>query len=98
MRSVRNTERVYNNETAQKVLQRERERPGDFSHILDLVRGENYRKSFHETGNRDDSVWSAGQVMGLIEDVPSCEHLLQRMVDEAATVIEDRLQPMVKSS
>eukprot|EP00009_Paramoeba_aestuarina_P000785 CAMPEP_0201511020 /NCGR_PEP_ID=MMETSP0161_2-20130828/3537_1 /ASSEMBLY_ACC=CAM_ASM_000251 /TAXON_ID=180227 /ORGANISM="Neoparamoeba aestuarina, Strain SoJaBio B1-5/56/2" /LENGTH=331 /DNA_ID=CAMNT_0047906347 /DNA_START=59 /DNA_END=1054 /DNA_ORIENTATION=+ len=95
MRSVRNTERVYRNETAEKVLEAEKLHPGDFSKIADLVRGDNYRKSFHETGNTQDSVWSAGMVMGLIDDVPSCEELLEGMVKEAEDVISNRLQGLV---
>jgi NAD(P)H-dependent flavin oxidoreductase YrpB (nitropropane dioxygenase family) len=36
----------------------------------------------------DDAVWSAGQVMTLIDGVPSCEELCQRIVDEAVAVLE----------
>jgi hypothetical protein len=50
MRSVRNTERVYKNRTATRVQGIEAEHPGDFSKIHELVKGENYRKSFQETG------------------------------------------------
>jgi hypothetical protein len=41
-----------------------------------------YRKSFQETGDTTDSCWSAGTVMGLIHDVPSCQELLDRMMRE----------------
>ena len=34
------------------------------------------------------SVWSCGAVAGLIDDVPSCEELMERMVAEAVDVIE----------
>ena len=44
--SVRNTERVFMNETAAKVLEQEAQHPGDFSKIADLVRGDNYRFQF----------------------------------------------------
>ena len=33
-----------------------------------LVRGDNYRKSFQESGNTQDSVWSCGQSIGLIDE------------------------------
>merc|ERR1719359_979290 len=61
MRTLRNTERVYKNKTSLKVVETEKEFPGD----------------------TQSSVWSCGQVMGLIEDVPSCDVLLKRMVQEA---------------
>lgn len=68
MRSVRNTERVYKNKTALQVQELEKKYPGDFEKIHHLVKGENYRKVFQETGDLEDGVWSAGIVMGLIDD------------------------------
>ena len=64
--------------------------------MCDQVKGENYRASFHETGDTESSVWSAGAVMGLIEDVPTCEVLLQRMVNEAEGIIRGRLASMIQ--
>ena len=69
MRSLKNTERVYKNKTALKVIELEKEYPGDFSKIQPYVKGDNYRASFQDTGNTEDSVWSAGTVMGLIVSV-----------------------------
>ena len=87
MRSVRNTERVYKNATADEVAAIEAEHPGDFSKIHHLVKGDNYRKSFHETGDIESSVWSCGPVMALIDDVPTCQQLIEGMVSEAVDVI-----------
>ncbi|GMI51060.1 hypothetical protein ScalyP_jg8625 [Parmales sp. scaly parma] len=83
MRSVRNTERVYKNSTALKVQEIEREFPGEFDKIHEYVKGENYRLSFHETGDIENSVWSCGSVMSLIDEVLTCEDLINRMVAEA---------------
>ena len=91
MRSLKNTERVFKNEAARKVQEIEREKPGDIDAIRDLVRGDNYRKAFQETGNPNDSVWSCGPVMGLIDDVPTCETLIEDIVREAADIINARL-------
>jgi NAD(P)H-dependent flavin oxidoreductase YrpB (nitropropane dioxygenase family) len=63
MRSLRNTERVYKNEASKKVAAIEKEKPGDIMAIKHLVSGEQYRKSFQETGDTTSSVWSCGQVM-----------------------------------
>lgn len=46
------------------------------------------------TGNTQDSVWSCGQVIGIIDDIPTCAELVTRMVDEASTVIHSRLAHM----
>jgi nitronate monooxygenase len=91
MRSVSNTERVYKNETALKVREIEAKSPGVFDEIYPYVKGENYRKSFQETGDANSSVWSCGQSIGLIKDVPSCKELLERTVAQAEDIIRNRL-------
>jgi NADH:quinone reductase (non-electrogenic) len=50
----------------------------DFKKIQPLVAGVRGRKVFTE-GNKEAGVWTAGQAMGLIEDIPSCEDLLNRI-------------------
>ena len=87
MRTVRNTERVFNNKAAQKVLEIEKEHPGDFEKISHLVRGDNYREVFQESGDLDKGVWSAGTVMGLIDEVVTCEGLVNSIVEEAESII-----------
>ncbi|MBX6722187.1 MAG: nitronate monooxygenase, partial [Dactylosporangium sp.] len=46
-----------------------------------------YRAALLE-GRTDVGVMASGQVVGLIDDIPSCEELLQRMVREANAVLE----------
>ena len=59
--------------------------------------GENYRKSFQETGDPESSVWSCGQVMELIDDVPTCQVLMDRMVAEAEQILQKNVQLVSKS-
>ena len=93
--TLANTERVYKNSCAEEVRSREKKSPGDFMAIADLVKGAKYRISFQETGNADESVWSCGQVIGLIEDIPSCKELCERIVGEAVEIIEGRIKGVV---
>lgn len=95
MQTVNNTERVYKNRVAEEVRRIEKEKPGDFSAIQHLVRGENYRASFQLSGDPESSVWSAGCVMGLINDVPTCNYLIETLISEAIAVVTARLQSMV---
>ena len=95
MESVKNTERVFKNKTALEVRAIEAKHPGDINAIRHLVKGENYRKSFQETGDATSSVWSAGCVMGLIDDIPSCAELIDRMVREATEVMRVRLPSLM---
>ena len=97
-RSVGNTERVFKNPQAMKVREIEAEHPGDFGKIVHLVKGELYRKSFQESGDINSSVWSCGQSIGLIDEVLSCKDLIQNIVNEAAGIIQHRLQSVVVSA
>ena len=45
----------------------------------------------YETGDMEHGVWSAGTVMGLIKDIPSCQELIERIVGEAEQMIRGRL-------
>uniref|UniRef100_A0A7S3BB20 Nitronate monooxygenase domain-containing protein n=1 Tax=Prasinoderma singulare TaxID=676789 RepID=A0A7S3BB20_9VIRI len=98
MQSVRNTERVYKNKTAAEVQRIEKEHPGDIMKIRHLVSGQNYKKAFQETGDTDTGVWSCGPVMGLIEDVPTCKVLMERIVAEAEDVLNNKVAPMLPRS
>lgn len=97
LRSFRNTERVFKNKAVDEVQKLETEFPGDFSKISHLMKGENYRKVFQETGEIEEGVWSAGTVMGLIDSVVSCQELCDDIISEAEEVIMGRLQNSVEN-
>jgi len=97
-RTVGNTERVFKNSQAMKVRDIESKHPGEFGKIVHLVKGELYRQSFQETGDSQSSVWSCGQSIGLIDEIVSCKDLIQNIVNEAAGIIQHRLQNVVVSS
>jgi nitronate monooxygenase len=79
-RSLRNTGRVLKNAVSDEVVATER-RPGgcEFSDIQPLVAGARGRAAL-QSGEVDAGLVWAGQVVGLIEDIPTCDELLQRMV------------------
>lgn len=45
-----------------------------------------YRAGLHE-GREDVGITASGQVVGLIDDIPGCEELIERIVAEAAAVL-----------
>eukprot|EP00467_Chlorarachnion_reptans_P024419 CAMPEP_0114507614 /NCGR_PEP_ID=MMETSP0109-20121206/12114_1 /TAXON_ID=29199 /ORGANISM="Chlorarachnion reptans, Strain CCCM449" /LENGTH=330 /DNA_ID=CAMNT_0001686399 /DNA_START=105 /DNA_END=1097 /DNA_ORIENTATION=- len=98
MRSVRNTERVFKNQAAFKVREIEEKKPGDFMAFRHLVRGENYRKSFQESGDVQSSVWSCGQSMALIDSIPSCKNLIKEIIQDAEDIVANRLKGMITKS
>ena len=61
-----------------------------FDDIMAYVTGNKNRLVFQD-GDIEAGTWGAGQVMGLIHDIPSCKELLDRMVSEAREIVEGRL-------
>ncbi|KAM0755732.1 inosine monophosphate dehydrogenase [Meredithblackwellia eburnea MCA 4105] len=86
-RTLHNTARVYKNKIAVEVVGKER-RPGgvQFPEIAPLVSGARGR-TVYETGDIDAGVWSASPVMGLIDEILSCEKLLKKMEKEAEEIL-----------
>lgn len=94
-RTLRNTSRVFRNSVAQQVLEIEdREGETEFADLAPLVKGEKGRE-LYETGDMERGVWSAGMVVGLIDDIPTCDELIGRIVDEARLIIQKRLPAML---
>lgn len=72
---------------SQQVVAIER-RPGGakFEDVRDLVAGARGRIVF-ENGDPDYGIWTAGLVLGLIKDIPTCEELLSRIERDAEEII-----------
>ncbi len=81
-RTLHNTGRVLKNAVSDEVVAMER-RPGgcEFAEIQPLVSGQRGRQALH-SGDVDGGLVWAGQVVGLIADVPRCDELIERMVGE----------------
>jgi nitronate monooxygenase len=90
-RTLRNTARVFKNSVAQEVVDIE-SKPGEtqFEDIQALVQGAKGRDLF-DTGDLDKGIWSAGMIVGLIDDIPTCRELISRIVSEAEEIINERL-------
>jgi NAD(P)H-dependent flavin oxidoreductase YrpB (nitropropane dioxygenase family) len=91
MRPLRNTERVLNNAGVEKLLKIEQEKGGSITigDIHDLVAGV-YPKVMIE-GDMDAGAWSCGLVVGLIDDIPSVDELINRIMRDADKIIRNRL-------
>jgi NAD(P)H-dependent flavin oxidoreductase YrpB (nitropropane dioxygenase family) len=81
-RTLRNTGRVLRNAISEEVLGLERRAGGaTFADIQPLVSGQRGKATL-ESGEVEAGLIWAGQVIGLIEDIPTCETLIQRIVTE----------------
>jgi NAD(P)H-dependent flavin oxidoreductase YrpB (nitropropane dioxygenase family) len=79
-RTLHNTARVFRNSVSDEVVAAE-QAGCKFEDIRHLVAGTRGRAAL-ESGDVQGGVVSAGMVIGLIDDVPTCEELIQRMVSE----------------
>ena len=81
-RTLHNTARVFKNAVSDEVVRLERRQGGcEFAEVRPLVSGERGKRAFAE-GEIDAGIVSAGMVIGLLDDIPSCAELLERMVEE----------------
>ena len=88
-RTMRNTSRVARNAISKQVVAMEKE-GATFEQVRELVAGSR-GKQVYVTGDAEDGIWSAGQVQGLINDIPSCGELISRIMREAVEIINARL-------
>jgi nitronate monooxygenase len=51
-----------------------------------------------ESGAADDAAFPLGQCVGLIDDLPSCAALLERLMVEARALIGERLAAMLAAA
>ena len=91
MRPLRNTERVLTNDAVERLLEKERKLGPDlkFEDIIEEVAGV-YPRIMTE-GEMDAGAWSCGMVAGLINDIPTCKELIDRVMGEAEAIIQSRL-------
>lgn len=93
-RTMRNTARVFKNAISEEVVATER-RPGgcEFPEIQPLVSGARGRAAL-EAGEVDGGIITAGMVIGLIDDIPTCAELLETMVADCKKELQRALSYM----
>ncbi len=95
MRPLRNTERVLNNAAVERLLEKEAAL-GDKIKIEDIIEevAGVYPKVMTD-GDMDAGAWSCGMVAGLIDDIPTCKELIDRIMADADILIRKRLEGMM---
>jgi NAD(P)H-dependent flavin oxidoreductase YrpB (nitropropane dioxygenase family) len=88
LRRWKNTSRLFKNKVSLKAVEVERaSTTGKFEEVAEYVSGKRGRQVFLN-GDKDFGVWTAGQVIGLIHDVPTCEVLVRRIEEEAVDAMK----------
>lgn len=96
MRSLRNTARYLANNNTQKVLEIEARGNATIQDIKKFMSGLEGRKMI-ESGDMNQGVFSAGQVIGMIRDVPTVQELFDRIVGEATDLMTQQLPAVVRN-
>ncbi|MEH7436066.1 nitronate monooxygenase [Neobacillus drentensis] len=76
--------RAIANSWTDKILEIEKSK-GDYTELKDLISGMANKRYIYEGAEDEGFAW-AGQVMGLIKDVPSVGELFERMIKEAEEI------------
>lgn len=95
MRPLRNTERVLTNAGVERLLEKERSLGASisFDDIVSEVGGVYPRVMKH--GDMDAGAWSCGMVAGLIHDIPTVKVLIDRVMQQAEAIVQERLQRLL---
>jgi len=96
-RTLHNTARVFKNSVAKQASQIEKDKGKDlqFTDLIGLVAGKRGREA-EKNGDVDGGIWSAGQTVGLIDDIPTVQVFMETFMNEAFSVINDRLASMIE--
>jgi nitronate monooxygenase len=93
-RRFHNTGRVARTPVSDQVVEISARPEAVFGDIQPLVSGAKGRVAL-ETGDFEAGLVWAGQIQGLIHDIPTCQELLERMVADAEAIIAKRLGRMM---
>ncbi|MNR18770.1 Nitronate monooxygenase [compost metagenome] len=83
------------NELTDRILQMEKDPQLTHEELLTLASSHRWVKA-DLAGNPDDGAFAASVAVGLIEDIPSCAELVQRIISEAQHIVRQRLTNMLR--
>jgi len=83
-RSLKQPGRALRNRITEKILELEQV-GATYDDLRAYINGSANKKAIYE-GNYEDAYSWAGQVIGLIDDVPSCQELIDRIIDGAIEI------------
>ncbi len=93
-RTLHNTARVMKNEVSDEVVAIEGAGGATFADVQHLVAGKRGLAAMSQ-GDVEGGIWTAGMIQGLITDIPTVADLVNRIVEDAAQIIQNRLTGMI---
>ncbi len=92
-RSLKNTLRALKNPHALKIKEME-EKGATLEELAPLLSGLRGLEAI-QTGNSDNALFACGQVVGLINDIPTVKELIDNIINQATEIITKRLTNMI---
>ncbi|MCX7285439.1 MAG: nitronate monooxygenase family protein [Novosphingobium sp.] len=89
-RNFKNTARVGKSPVSEEVVRRLSAPNAVFEDVRELVAG-SAGKELLQSGDMTKGVFWAGMVQGLINDIPTCQQLIDRIIGDAEEIIRGRL-------
>lgn len=88
--ALQNATRVFRNDVSETInaITNNSGESISFDQLAPYASGVRTKKMWRETGDFNDAMWSCGQSIGLINDIPTCAALIQRIVREAESQIK----------
>jgi len=83
-KAINNTERVVRTDFAQKILEME-SRGAPLEEILPLISGDKVREAYN-SGDISDALFTVGQVVGLVRDIPTVKDIIDGIISEARSI------------
>jgi len=84
MRSINNPERVAGTDFARRILEME-ERGTTLEELLPLIDGRRQKKAL-DKGETDEAIIPCGQVVGLLDDLPTIKEIIDGIIKEARII------------
>jgi len=94
-RTFHNTARVARNSISEKIAEISAREGATFADVAELASGARGRQKVLVEGDVEGGVWWAGQTQGLIDEVASCQEVINTIIQDAESIISDRLRSFV---
>lgn len=96
LRPLRNSSRIFKNETAKQLAEIERANWDNmtFDKVATLMAGRRGRQAERD-GDADAGTWAAGQGIGLIDTVLTCQDVMDELIQGAERTIREQLASLM---
>ena len=96
-RKFHNSARVARNTISEEITEISLREGTTFDDIAHLASGARGREEVLKNGNMESGMWWAGQSQGLIHEVDTCAHVVDKIMDDARSIIIGRLTKQMTS-